>query len=533
MQELDMDKEDNYPAEGNWEQQADAEVEQGPTGPTLPDAPAEEVSSSPAAELPPLVIDQKPVNFTETRSCSSEAIPGMTSLMSFILENPKTFNQVLERHSALLNGMHQGDLTTTSSDRDWLISLVAGMNHTNLDPTPIGGTEREGSVWQQGITGHDNGNLIRPGRPSQKIDRNKRHSKEELLAYLSKKSGLGATYETFMPRSGIWLRLRAPTLTEVVALQTEMQQIKLRLGMQTKGMSFSNAGSVMMNAMTDLALSCVIASNKSFITPSDLEHELSIFDEAILHHALASTMYIDGFNYDVPCIADPDNCTARITAKLNMSSIVWFDNTVFSNDQRKFIAKKFAPATDEDFKAYREGFGIGGKKVFWFGDIGVRLAIPTIAQRKMAASQWSQTLIEMSQGTFNEPPHGVQRSAYIDKLSKATIAMQYAHWVDGIYEKDDDVEDFEDQLLSDDQEIISDYLANTLSDPQYAEQFFDTVHEYTNSCVLAVVALPSHNCKECKGPQGQAFNERFPHLVPLDMMAIFFTLAGQKAKHLE
>ncbi|MBW6072710.1 hypothetical protein, partial [Pseudomonas aeruginosa] len=129
-----MDKEDNYPAEGNWEQQADAEVEQGPTGPTLPDAPAEEVSSSPAVELPPLVIDQKPVNFTETRSCSSEAIPGMTSLMSFILENPKTFNQVLERHSALLNGMHQGDLTTTSSDRDWLISLVAGMNHTNLDP---------------------------------------------------------------------------------------------------------------------------------------------------------------------------------------------------------------------------------------------------------------------------------------------------------------------------------------------------------------------------------------------------------------
>lgn len=524
MSELDLDRDTNYPAEGSWEEGQTNVLE------NLEQSPPEEKKEE---ELQPLVIEQAQVNFKAERSTSGPTDPAEEVLMSFILENPKTFNAVMERYGKVMDGLTKGDMSTNPSDRSWMAALVSGMQHINLESTPIGGTEREGSEWTQGVRALDGTTLMRSGRPSQRLEKGRRHSKEEVIAYLTKKSGLGSTYEAFMPGSGIWLRLRSPDTTEIIALQTELQQIKVRVGTETKGMAFSSAGAVMSDAVTKLALNCVIGSNKSYMTPADLEQDLTIFDEMLLHHALATTMFADGFKYSVPCIADPASCSARIEAKLNMSAIVWFDNTIFNNDQRKFIAKKFAQATDDEFKAYREGFVIGSKKVFWFGDVGVRLAVPTIAQRRGATNQWIATLIEMSQGAFNEPPHGNNRAAYIDKLTKTTIAKQYAHWVDAIYEKIEEVEDFEDQFVSDDEEIISSYLASVLSAPEYATDFFEAVHKYTNETVPAVVALPSHNCKECNTKQGESFNERFPHLVPLDTLAIFFTLAGRKVAHLE
>lgn len=498
------------------------------TGPTIPDTPAQMDEDDFEIE-----INQKKVNFETQRSVSSVVDDKEETFISFILENPDTFHKVMDKYSKVLDQIVNNETTTGASDKNWVAAIFSGIQHSNLEPTPIGATEREESIWLQGVKKVDDDSLIRAGRPAQKIDRTKRQSKEELLAYLTKKSGNGSVYETFLPHSGVWLRLRSPSLAELLAVQSEMQQIKLQIGSQSKGMSYSNSGALLFDAITTLALNCVIASNKKYMTPTDIEFELSIFDEVILHHALASTMYPDGFNYNVPCVMNPKECSHVIKERINMSSIIWMDNTQFNDTQRKFIAKRFTQATDEEFKTYREGFNTNGKRVFWFGDIGLRLAIPTIAQRRESARQWIDMVIQMSQGAFNEPPHGSNRSKYIDKLSHATTAMQYAHWIDAIYERDEEVSNEEDQLLTDDSEVITEYLTSTLSTPEYADKFFDTVHKYTNDSVIAIVALPSHNCPECKKKQGESNNERFPHLVPLDMVSTFFTLAGRKVAHLE
>jgi hypothetical protein len=494
----------------------------------------------PAIDIPELVHETSPVeeplfrpeqphvNFTAERKANGTPREGEDPILSYVCENFATLNKVLERNNELLTAMRKGQLTNTDIDIEWLATLITGLNNISLDAAPTGALSRGESHWRDGISTPSSDKLLRPGRPAQKYDRNKRHSKEDALAYLSYRSGMGGTYETFLPHSGIWVRLRRPSLGEIVAMQTELQAIRVKLGNDTKGLAFSHASFRMLDAITDLAVSCITASNRQYKTPTDLEDEISIFDESILHHALAAVMFPDGFNYSVPCIADPKNCSGVTKFKMNMSNVVWYDDAVFTTDQRKHIAKKFQAIPLEEFEAYRKSFSIGAPKVFWMGEIGIKLAPPSVAERRVAAKLWYETLIEMSQGAFNESPDGNQRFDYIRRLQQATKATQYSHWVSAIYIKDDDATDFEDQLFTEDHEIIMEFISSTVSEHEYFDTFVEKVNSYSNESIIGVVALPSHNCEVCNTPQGLTFNERLPHLVPMDMLATFFTLAARK-----
>lgn len=500
-------------------------------------ASPEAVGMPPNLDLPPPEPEplwtppQKEQHFQHERKAAGTPIEGEQSIISYVRENFNTLNEVLERNNELLESMRNGELTNTSTDVKWLAALISGLQNISLDEAPTGALYREGSFWRDGASVPNNSMLVRPGRPAQKYDKTKRQSKEAALAYLSYRSGMGGTYETFLPHSGIWVRLRRPSLGEVVAMQTELQSIRVQLGNDTKGLAFSHASFRMLDAVTDLAMSCITSSNRQYKTPSDLEQEISIFDECILHHALASVMYPDGFNYSVPCIADPRNCSGVTEFKMNMSNIVNYDDSVYTVEQRKFIAKRLDPQPEDAFTEYRKAFSIGNPKVFWLNDVGIKLSPPSVAERRIAAKLWYDTLIEMSQGAFNESPEGNQRFEYIRRLQQATKATQYAHWVSAIYLKDPECTDFEDQLFTDDPEVIMEFISSTISEHEYFDAFVDKVNEYANESIIGVIAIPSHQCTECKSPQGIAFNERLPHLVPIDMLSTFFTLAARKVSH--
>lgn len=482
-------------------------------------------------------IDQPAVNFEIKRSPSKaldKAIESSEFRLAFIAENPKTIQKILNAYDDILQKMSSDEIVVKQKDKDWLESLVLGMHYISDTDAPIGATEREDSKWTQGVYGNDKENLVRPGRPSQKIEKNKRYSKEELLSYLSRKTGGGGTYDIMLPNSGLWLRLREPGLSEIVTLLTEIEENKVRVGMDTKGLAFGNATAVAANSITTLALNCAIAANINFNTPSDLEEHISILDEPILHYALAAVMYPDGFNYKVPCIANITNCSEVIDLKLNMSNVIWYDDLKFTKEQRKLLSRRFSRiSTLEEIAKYKDEFTIGEDKIYWFNEIGVKLTIPNLYQRRVYVDAWIESLVDMTGGTFNEGPDGPNRSAYINKLNEATKAMHFGQWVKGIYEKDESAENDEDQLITEDPEIIKEFLANTLSKEELIEDFFEAVAKFSNESITGLVALPSHVCPSCNGKQGSVLNDRFPHLVPIDVIPVFFTLAGRKVQRIQ
>lgn len=524
-----FDKEDEYRAEG-WSDTEKAAQLGDVIG--VPEEPISTDEQEAQVDREIYVPDQKAVSFSNERKPTGDAIPNENPVLAFVRENPNTITAVLERCNDVLKAMQEGRMANSPRDQKWLAAIISGMSHTGLDKIQSEALERVGSYWRDGIEIDGQERLLRPGPPKQINDKTRKTSKETQLAYLNSRSGQGGTYESFLPRSGLWIRQRQPTLDELVTLQTELQALKLNLGAETKGASYSHADFLMLDLITDLALQCVIGCNKSFNTPADLEHEITLFDETILHHGLASTLFPGGFNFSNPCIADPDVCSAVTTFKMNMSNIIYYDNSLFSTEQKKFISKRFSPATAEELKAYRDGFSIGNARVIWLGDIGLKLAEPTIAARKSSGKQWFDGLVEMSQGVFNEPPHGNNRIAYIQKLKNATTATQYSHWVTAIYDKDEDAVDFEDQLFTEDPDLILEYMKGTLSTPAYSDRFAEAVGDFCKDSLISVIGLVSHNCEQCDTEQGKAFNERFPHIVPIDMVTTFFTLAGRKVLHL-
>lgn len=480
-------------------------------------------------------INQPAINFeTERPTCTTNPPKDSDTdfNLAFIAENPKTTEKIIEAYGSILEKLTSEEIVLSEKDREWIRNLTLGLQFTSNNEAPIGATSREGSKWTQGIRSN-NDILMRPGRPAQRIDRSgaKRYSKEEILSYLGRQAGGGGTYDVMLPCSGLWLRLREPSLSEVVTLITEIEQIKTNVGLDSKGLAFSNTQAVAASNITNLALECVIAANVNFTTSGDLEELISVLDEPILHYALAAVMYPDGFNYKVPCIANVNSCSEVIEFKMNMSNIIWYDNLKFTKEQRRLLERKFSRiSTLEELEKYREDFLIGDDKIFWINKIGVKLAIPNLYQRRVYVDAWIESLVEMSSHIFNESNEGMKRTNYINKLNEATKALHYGQWVKGLYEQDETSSDVEDQLISDDPEVIKSFLSDVMSREGMVEKFFDSVAKFSNESITGLVALPSHDCPSCKGTQGNVLNERFPHLVPIDVIPVFFTLAGRKVQ---
>jgi len=210
-----------------------------------------------------------------------------------------------------------------------------------------------------------------------------------------------------------------------------------------------------------------------------------------------------------------------------MFSLTWFDYTQLNDYQKNMLHLRFSrQLRAEELDKYAEDTTLGRKPIKWFDDLGLRMRIPTIAERRSAGNSWIEGLIDESHSAFNEAPGDANRNAFIDRLGTVTTARQYAHWVDAIYQRED--EHSQEELLTTDTDVIDRYLSNIMSDRKYAERFEAAVLRFIDDTIMAMVAIPSWDCPVCTGPMAQKFHERFPHLIPIDVVSTFFTLAGQK-----
>lgn len=471
------------------------------------------------------IPSQPVVNFVKSREVDSEPLAGLEAIITLLRENTKTFADILLNQDAMFTRMESGEVEITEREENWFASLHLGSAHSDMYDTPRRATEREGSKWVQEL--EVDGRKIRSNRPSPKLK--DKPSKADIVNFLAVKAGMGSTHDFPLPHTGAWARMRTPTNSEVASMILRLQQTAVRLGAETKGQGFSNKSAIYLDAITDLATQCIVITSFPYTTATDMDYVIDSLDEPILHHALAAAMFPEGFNYEYPCIADPAKCQEVTRRKLNMLSLVWFDEHSFTTKQKQHMYTRTSKVhSTEELKAYRGEFARGKSCIKWFGNIGLRLSSPTIATRRLAGRQWIDNVVEMTQGSFNESPGDANRGAFISKLGEITKARQYAHWVDGIYYRDDDADEPEEKLITEDREIIDEHLANVMSDDTYAERFENAVLEYIDDSIVAMVAIPSFNCSCCNSPVSQKFHERFEHLVPLDMMSTFFTLAGRK-----
>lgn len=530
---------ENLPHEENTPEEQDHQLEKA----------EEQALESPADEAEPVLDsrdeepvaegwkpEQRKVNFDTAFETTSElkSDVGLEDSLSLFREAYSTVSTVLDRATGLLENINAREEAlyekTKKQGRDlnddegnvWFRTLMNALTYAQLNEMGENSLAREGSNWAQVL--ESEGQSIRAGQPKQKLGSGS-HTAEETMTYLSRRAGVGTVFDVPLYHSGLWLRLRTPPLSAITGLQYQMQQLKITLGSDTKGMAFSITAQAITSVAVDFVLQYVIASNVHYTTPSDLKEKILMLDVPTLLWGMAVTLWPKGYPYAHPCVADPESCQHVTRETLNLNRLFWTDTTVLTAKQLTHMARRFAPAANGTHASYLEEHTRGGPRVVWFGDIGLQLKVPNLQQHEEAGKDWIDGIIQMTQGAFNEPPHGSNRDQYITRLGMATTARQYSHWVVAVHERDDDGNE---EMVSDDQEVLNETLNHVFSTDEYVDDFFGEVTRYMDDSLISMVAIPSFNCGACNKPASVRFHERFDHLVPIDVLTTFFTLASLK-----
>lgn len=480
--------------------------------------------------------DQKFVNFAESASTTKPLDKPVELIETLALcrEAYSTVNAVLEQTNDLLVKLNereeiaverlrkQGKPLTDEEGNVWLRTLLSSLAHAQLNQTGEVSAAREGSEWVQQLDYE--GKVLRAGAPKQKLTG--KNTPEERLAYIARKSGVGTVFDVPLWHSGIWLRLKTPPLSALTGLQYELSRLKVSLGSESKGMAFSNTAQLLTSAAIDFVLQYAIDANVHYKTPSDLKEKIKLLDVPALLWGMAVTLWPKGYPYAHPCVADPHKCQHVTKETLNLNRLFWVDGNSITPVQRKLMSKRFdGKLNDEELKSYQAEHMRGGDRLSWFGDIGLMVKVPSLQEFEDAGRAWINGIIDMTQSAFNEPPHGTNRDQYITRLGHATTARQYTHWVASVHERDDEGVE---ELLSDEVPVINEVLDQVFSTEEYSESFFKSITSYMDDAMLSMVAVPSFNCPICTTPAAEKFHERFPHLVPLDVLTTFFTLVNRK-----
>lgn len=515
------------------ESQYDSAPEQQPSNQTTP----QEEYGDAEAVTPPSTPEQKPVAYTEDLGVTKELereVPH-SELLSVFRESYSTVSKVLERSNDLLEKINQREeelyRKATSQGRQvgdeegnpWFRQIMDALTHAQINGSGEQSVTREGSDWRQ-VMDHE-GHQLRAGQPKQRLG-DGHHSAEEKLTYLTRRAGVGTVFDVPLYHSGVWVRMKTPPLSALTSLQYQLNQLKVTLGSDSKGMAFSNTAQALTSVAVDFALQYVIDTNVHTTTPSDLKEKIQILDAPILLWGLAVTLFPNGFPYAHPCIADPENCQHITKETLNLNRLFWTDTTSLSQTQKKLMARKFQhKLSEEEHQLYHTEKVRGNRRIVWFDDLGLTLKVPSLQEYEDAGREWINGIVEMTQGAFNEPPHGANRDQYISQLAMATTARQYSHWIAEVRERDDEGDD---NVIAADEDVINEALNHIFSTDDYVETYFGKISEYVDDAMLSLVAIPSFNCPQCKSPVAETFHERFPHLVPMDVLTTFFTLVNRK-----
>ena len=437
------------------------------------------------------------------------------------------YNELLDAYEdedeALCKELYQreGRIPTPEEGNFWYRVFSQGLEDAYMGVTTD--FEREGSTWRQGFS-HE-GKRVSMGTPRMRPSSNM--TGDAFYQFAVQKSALGAPKETPLIHSGIWLRFTSPSNAEIASFQQALSDKKVSLGTMTKGLAFSNLSHTLATMAIDFALEHVTAANVHYNSPSDLKEKILQLDMNILLWGFVSTMYPNGFDYAVPCVADPKHCRHVEIIRLQLHRLLMMDISQLTTAQKSHMVKRFKRCDDADLEAYRKEGAWNETSRIWLDDtLGCDLKTPTLLEYEIAGARWIDGIISMSAGGFSEPPENDARQKRINHLALATSAMQYNHWIDGVVIRAE--EDGADDMVDRKTETVERFLRGIYSDETYIDSFLDEVARYIARRKLAVIAIKSYDCPKCKTPTATKFHERFPHLVEIDVVSDFFTLTGLK-----
>lgn len=344
--------------------------------------------------------------------------------------------------------------------------------------------------------------------------------------------GQGALVQVPLWHTGIWLTLRAPSNSELLDLDQQVRMEKNILGRLSNGMVFSNTEVYTVATYAKFVLDHMYSATYEFQTTdhaSELMEIIKSTDFPQMMYGMLSAMFPDGYPFRQPCVANPHTCDHMEETVLSFARLSWVDRSRLTDKQKRLMASRSTKRTPEQLKEYQDEFPFDNRSVKLNDSITVHLAVPTLAAQIDGGFRWVDGIADATNSAFGAKLSEVDRYRHIQRAGKMSNLRQYSHWIGSIEMQLKDnvaptvIEDWvkKDEAL----EVIS-------GDAKSTKLLDGEILKWIDSCTVSVIGLAKSNCPACQG-EPSADLTTHPHLIPLDIGYVFFTLAALKVKSTE
>lgn len=345
---------------------------------------------------------------------------------------------------------------------------------------------------------------------------------EFALLKVAKFLGLGDIVRIPLPHSGIWITVKPPTEKDLIDFYNNLYREKVVLGRSTSGLTLSNFSVYINNALIDFILDHVHSINYSDIKISELKKFISIHDLPILVWGFAASLYPNGFDYKRACVADVDKCSHISAGKINVSKLLWIDNSSLT-DAQKLILSEFRPnrLTMDSYTKYKaeHARSVSGSFTTAAG-LKFTLDIPSIDDYVTSGLAWVNTINAKVESVALDDKDPKYKQSLLEQYIKTTLLKQYCHFVKEI--------EIDDNTITDRETI--DNILEMLSGDDITRTFVLTeINKYISKTTVAVIGIPEYECPACKANQNPSpVNDRLVNVIALDSMNLFFSLTTLK-----
>jgi len=480
--------------------------------PTIPIGEAIPTSAPPIPPVPPptVVMDQDPIKSISEDKITKEDL--QERFLSLLNTDMKELD-LLSEHYPKFDG------TSGETSKAWFAAYLQGINHLIRGNSFSDSVQRAEAAWRQKVA--IDGDTLGAGKPRFGSNTGNVISGERALMKATSMLGLGAVVQIPLWHTGIWVSLKSPSEASLLELERRIASEKISLGRYTSGMVFSHTSVYTVSYVVNFVLNHVYDASVKNITQDSLKSLIKITDIPTLVWGLACAIYPNGYKYTRPCTTNPAECQHLVTGELNLTKLSWTDNNSLTEWQRRAMSKRTDKFSDEDIKRYEKEHNRGGDFVITLAEnLRARLRVPAIAQYEKSGFTWVDGIVKLLEGSLGVSLKGKERDDYITDQGRLTALRQYSHWVNRIEVGEDAIEDYE---------TIEALLGTLSSDETISKNFFEAVGKYIDDSTISVIALPKYTCPVCGGEQKADVHEnKHPHLLPIDVVRVFFTLLDQR-----
>lgn len=330
--------------------------------------------------------------------------------------------------------------------------------------------------------------------------------------------GMGGLITIPLWHSGFHITIKTPKDSALIELRRRLMEEKINLGRHTHGLAFSNVSSYVSDWLISFILDHVYETTLK--NSADLRQKIKTPDLPVLFWGLACAVWPKGFQYVRALATDEGVAEKKVVAgKINVSKLMWVDNTAFTKAQKAHMAVRVSNSvTDEQLQKYQDDFPLfKGRQIEINEYIKINLTVPGADAYVRSGQFWLSQLMQIVEGAFtDERDDADRRNQAIAEHANATIMRQFGHWVESI-----EVEG----SAQTDRETIDGILETLSEDAPARAKFHEEVGKFIDDITVAVIAIPEVSNKGTGLP-------RFPNLIPLDVISVFFTLLMQRVNQI-